>query len=85
MLPLDTDLRSVLCVFYFSIWIFGHQEADLRSVPELQLTQHITAWEGLQYAKETTRERRERKNDKLEERHTVRQASRQTDGQTEHS
>lgn len=42
-LPLDTDLRSVL--WFFSIWVFGNKETDLRSVPELQLTQHITPWE----------------------------------------
>lgn len=39
MLPLDTDLRSV---FFGG----GKKEADLRSVPELQLTQHITAGVG---------------------------------------
>lgn len=41
MLRLDTDLRSVFC--------FGggcKKEADLRSVPELQLTQHITPGVG---------------------------------------
>lgn len=41
MLPLDTDLRSVLGVFS-PLTILGHQETDLRSLPELQLTQHVT-------------------------------------------
>ncbi len=46
MLPLDTDLRSVLCgVFFCFGGTFGgggQTEADLRSVPDLQLTRHIT-------------------------------------------
>lgn len=43
MLPLDTDPRSLLGVF-FPILILGHQEADLWSVPELPTytTRHTT-------------------------------------------
>lgn len=82
MLPLDTDLRSVLCVcvsVFHIIWIFWAKgKADLRSVSELQRTQHTTPWED--YSEQTTRVRGGR-----EERHTVRQASGQTDARTEHS
>lgn len=81
MLPLDTDLRSVLCVcvcVFHIIWIFWAKgKADLRSVSELQRTQHTTPWED--YAEQTTRVRGGgMKNDTQ----SGRQADRRTHGQS---
>ena len=76
MLPLDTDPRSVLCFFFYLFGFLDIEEADLRSVSELQLTKHITLRED--HAEQTMGETRttDWKNDTQ----SGRQADRQTGG-----
>lgn len=78
MLPLDTDLSSVFCVFFlcFGGFLGGKKEADLRSAPELQLTRHITPWED--YAEQTRGG--EGTTDWKNDTQSGRQADRRTDG-----
>lgn len=75
---MSDDPGSVLCFLFVCLFLRGRR-ADLRSVSELQITQYVTSWEAY---KEQNNEGR---GDGLEERHTVRQASRRTDRLTEHS
>lgn len=76
MLTLDDRWSRVSVVVFFFVCLSVFRRADLRSVSELQITQYVTSWEAY---KEQNNEGR---GDGLEERHTVRQASRRTDGRT---
>lgn len=80
MLPLDTDLRSVCRVFFSLLGAKRKLILDLC----LNSNLHNTSHRGGGYAEQTTggRGERDRKDDRLEERHTVRQASGRTDGRS---